>query len=79
MSKDKFCIEMKYLRPLISTAIDREEICLSIISEVAKDIGSDFYLNDATYRTLKPDDHPSLVLRRHLAKQLEELVLGDKK
>lgn len=75
---DKFCIEMKYLRPLISTAIDREEICLSIVSEVAKDIGSDFYLNDSKYMTLKPDDHPSLVLRRHLAKQLEKLVMGDK-
>lgn len=75
---DKFCIDMEYLRPLISTAIDREEICLSIVSEVAKDIGSDFYLNDAKYMTLKPDDHPSMVLRRHLAKQLENLVMGDK-
>jgi len=79
MSKDKFCIEMKYLRPLISNAIDREKICLTIVTEIAKDIGSDFYLNDAKNMTLKPDDHPSMALRRHIAKQLEELVLGDKK
>ena len=78
--KDKFCIEMKYLRPLISNAIDREEICLTIVTEIAKDIGTDYYTTDQSNVThRKQYDHPALVLRRHLAKQLEEIVLGDKK
>tara|TARA_Y100001963_G_C6488868_1_gene312484 strand:+ start:346 stop:582 length:237 start_codon:yes stop_codon:yes gene_type:complete len=75
---DKFCIDMKYLRPLISNAINKEKICLTIVAEIAKDIGSDSYWEEGAYGTLKPDDHPSMVLRRHLAKQLENLVMGDK-
>jgi len=82
MSKDKFCIEMKYLRPVLEDCIDKQKIFEKIVVRIASDIAEDTVstsTNGSLSRKQKPEAHPSMALRRHLAKQLEELVLGDKK
>ena len=53
---DKFCIEMKNLRPMISGAIDKEKICLTIVDRIAQDISTEFYTTKGLYGTPKPDD-----------------------
>ena len=79
---DKFCIDMQYLRPALKDLLDKQKYFEKIVVRIASDIADDTVSasdNGNAYRKQKPEDHPSMVLRRHLAKQLEELVLGHKK